>query len=135
MKVRLEENDYISVYDLPEKSILELIWKPTSANLEQEEYKKLILRWANTVESFHPKAILVDTREHYVAIVPELQQWFVEVIFPKYAASGMEKFAFIMSVDFFSQLSIEQTMEEDSSVPFITKYFPNYEEAFVWVCS
>jgi len=135
MKVRLKENHYISIYNFPEKSILELVWKPTSADIAEEEYKRLVSHWADTVENFHPKSILVDTREHYVAIVPELQLWFVEEIFPKYEASGMEKFAFIMSPDFFSQLSIEQTMEEAPNVSFITKYFPNYEEAFTWICS
>jgi hypothetical protein len=129
-------DDYIDIYELDAPSsarVLKLLWKPSSEHLSEKDYKRHIHTWADTVRDMRPHAVLVDTRKHLVSIDLPMQTWFVENIFPKYAQSGMTKLAFIESEDFISQISIEQTMDEDTNVPFKTAYFDTEEKALQWI--
>lgn len=131
----LEDNKYLTIEEYKEDNLLKLIWKNTSEvlNSEEDRYKWLILLWADVVQNYQPKGVVVDIREHSVIIHPEMQQWFVNEVFPKYRLSGMKKLAFIASQDFVSQLSVEQTMREDNDLPFKTQYFSCDTEGFDWV--
>ena len=133
----LEDNEYLTIEEYQEENLLKLIWKNTSESLnhEQDKYKSLILLWANSVQNYQPKGVVVDTRDHSVIIHPAMQQWFVDEVFPKYRLLGMKKLAFITSQDFISQLSVEQTMKEDDNLPFKTQYFSCDNEGFDWVVS
>lgn len=131
----IENNDFLTIEEYKADNLLKLIWKSTSDELNhgQDKYKALILLWANLVQDYKPKGVVVDTRQHLVIIHPQMQQWFVDEVFPKYRASGMKKLAFIASQDFISQLSVEQTMKEDDNLPFKTQYFATDTEGFDWV--
>ncbi|OJJ17025.1 hypothetical protein BKI52_30375 [marine bacterium AO1-C] len=133
----LKDNQFRCIQQLEEQKILKLTWKDESDLLNNQiaTYKALILEWAAIVKRQKPKAVLVDTREHRVIIEPALQAWFVSDIFPKYVQSGMKKLAFLASQDFISQLSIVQTMNEETELPFQTEYFACEKEGFNWVCN
>lgn len=133
--ILLEENNYLNIFEISESKILKLVWKASSEelNYELDEYKNLILMWANKVENYQPNCVLVNTIYHLVTIPVEMQTWFANEIFPKYSRSKMTKLAFIVSQDFMSQLSIEQAMEEDKNVPFVTHYFVSETEALNWL--
>ena len=127
-------DDYIDIFELETPQyLLKLCWKPTSEHLGKKDYKRHVHIWADMVREKRPYAVLVDTRKHMVSIDLQMQTWFVENIFPKYAQSEMKKLAFIESEDFISQLSIEQTMDEDTNVPFKTAYFDREEKAIDWL--
>jgi len=126
-------DQYTDIYEFVNQKILKFLWKETSQYISEEDYKNHVTLWANTVEAKKPIGILVDTRKHFVTIDPDLQAWFVNVIFPKYVASSIKKFAFLESEDFISQLSIEQTMEEDTNLPFQTRYFSDEKTALTWI--
>ena len=121
----LKDNKFRCIQQFEEQKILKLIWKDTSDQLNHQitAYKDLILEWATIVQEKKPCALLVDTKEHRVIIEPNLQQWFVNEIFPKYIQSGIKKLAFLASQDFISQLSIVQTMNEEDQLTFQTEYF------------
>lgn len=132
----LKDNKFRCIQQFEEQKILKLIWKDTSDQLNHQitAYKDLILEWATIVQEKKPCALLVDTKEHRVIIEPNLQQWFVNEIFPKYIQSGIKKLAFLASQDFISQLSIVQTMNEEDQLTFQTEYFVCEKEGFDWVC-
>jgi len=132
----LENNLFFSIHKLIEQNILKLIWKNKSDDLNHRlnQYKNLILQWVILVQYHRPKAVLVDTREHLMIIDPNLQQWFVDEVFPKYEQSGIRKLAFITSHDFVSQLSIEQTMDEVTNSSFQIQYFSCLEKGLDWAC-
>lgn len=133
--ILLEKNDYLNIYEITEKKILKLVWKESSEELNHEldKYKKFVLMWANIVENYKPTGILVNTLLHFVTIPVDMQTWFAAEIFPKYTSSKMTKLAFIVSQDFMSQLSIEQAMDEDDNLSFVTHYFTNETEALSWL--
>lgn len=70
----LKDNKYLKIEEYKEDNLLKLIWKNTSETLDQEEdkYKAIILLWAGSAQNYHPKGVVIDTRDHSVIIHPEI---------------------------------------------------------------
>lgn len=79
------------------------------------------------------ESLYVDMRNFFFAIEPELQKWHNENIFPKVVSLGVKKIAIQLSPDIFAQVSTQQTIEEDKSGEFQSKYFDDQDEAFAWL--
>jgi len=77
---------------------------------------------------------LVDTQHFLMPVVPETQEWVNAHIHQRSLKAGIKKFAYLVSKDLFSQVSIEQTMEEGNAKEiFDTRYFENESEAMGWL--
>lgn len=75
--------------------------------------------------------VLSDLRKFEYIITPELQEWHNERIFQKGIAYGMRKMALLVSPEFYAQMSVEQTMEEQSEV--VYRYFRSEKDAMGWL--
>ena len=65
-------------------------------------------------------------------ITPQLQQWALENLILPAIKEGLKKVAFVESVDTFSKISVEQTMEEDI-LNIDLHFFDNVEYAKKWL--
>jgi len=101
--------------------------------LNDEMYKAEALEILELAESYHPVAILNDDRAFTYPIIPDLQDWINTTILPRYLMVGVRKAALLVSPDFFTQVSIEQTLEEDNATQFQIKFFDNREDAYLWL--
>ncbi len=128
-------SQYLHSVFFPEQELIEMNWKPSTEKMTESEYKQETLNFQDILLKFRPKKILVDTRDMLFIVTPELQEWMNREIFPTSLSIGITQSAFVMSKDFFSQLSIEQTMEEREGLKFINRYFENKEEAREWLLS
>jgi hypothetical protein len=114
----------------------EEIWKAESENLTDELYKEDFLALIEVGFRIPFNKVLIDHREFRFVITPELQIWHVENIFSISAqyVKGKTKVANLVSSDFFSQLSIEQTFDESTDTElFVSKYFQSREDAVKWL--
>ncbi|MGD1843845.1 MAG: hypothetical protein ACFB10_00450 [Salibacteraceae bacterium] len=67
-------------------------------------------------------------------IAPEDQKWVIEEWLPQALALGYNKIALIVPKDVFSQLAVDDIMEEANEVsPVDDKYFDNVDEAASWL--
>lgn len=105
------------------------------AAISEGDFKQELETQASLSEKYHPMRFLFHSKNFDYAISPDFQQWIDDNIFPRYIAAGVKKFAYIMSADMISQLSIEQTMEEKKAAAFETRFFENEEEAMEWLLS
>ncbi len=128
-----QEGIYI-VYD-DQHQILKGIWTKASADLSDEEYKGCVRKWLRAVIDRQATRVIVDTREMYYTIVPEIQSWFDQEIFSQLRKYKPLRIAFILGEDVFTRISVEQTIEEDSHAAFFANYFSNEETALAWLLS
>ncbi|WP_026999494.1 hypothetical protein [Eisenibacter elegans] len=133
MKTRIRENEIYTILHNSEDNVFELRFKDTS-NMSWETFQDEMLEQTRLAAKYKPEAFFLDTKNFDFGIGPEMQTWIDEEIFPKFSANGLRKYAYLVSDEFISQLSIEQLMAEgNAEKQFITKYFNTEEEAFAWL--
>ncbi|MCB1143990.1 MAG: hypothetical protein H7A24_09835 [Leptospiraceae bacterium] len=111
---------------------LELIWSEQTRNMSVPEYKSCVEKYLELVLDYRPAQVLIETKLFLFSISPDIQEWIIESITPKTLEAGLSRMALIVTEDFFSQLSIEQTMENPAP-NFDVKYFKNRISALEWI--
>ena len=139
MKVTVLENKYCSIYLDLSLDLFEQYWHSESLHMEEEDYKEthLTMRDHLAENAYTPHRFFLDNRLNFFVISPELQEWHAKNISTKVVESlpnpGLLRVAIIVSEDFISQLSIEQTIEEYTSTNEFTKYFQDEVQAREWL--
>ena len=82
-----------------------------------------------------PQLVLVDTSLFNFVLLKDMQDWMNANVISALKEIKVKKWASIVSTQFFSQVSIEQTMESNKSDEFETKYFDKEEDALEWLLS
>ncbi len=130
---KIYQSKYVSHIYYLDQQILEAIWTEGGL-MNDDEYRQESLNFIQAARNHRPKAGLIDTRDFQFTIVPETQEWLNTVIFPELIKAGIRKMAFLVTDDLFSQVSIEQAMDEKTAKEgFQTRFFDDYESAKAWV--
>ena len=114
-----------------EKGILKFVWHD-DGTLTAQKYKELLLLAKEIVIKYRPTKNLSDARYFKLVISPELQIWIAENIFHKKGQEILKQYAFVVPHGIFTQVSVEQMMEE-SDRETMTRYFYDIEEAERWL--
>jgi len=126
-------SEYVKHIYYPQKQVLEAVWTEGGL-MNDEEYRKESLNFLKTANTCKAYGNLIDTQDFQFTIVPKTQEWLNTIVFPKLIATGVKKMAFLVTEELFAQVSIEQTMEEDTAKEgFQTYYFKNRDEAMLWL--
>lgn len=132
--MKIYESNFLTLNYSEEKQLIEVIWHSSTAQMTDDEFKHEMKLYATHAEQNKPKFSLVDTSQFLMTVVPETQAWVNEHIHQRSLSAGIQKFAYLMSKDIFSQVSIEQTMEEGNAQElFETAYFDDKEKALKWL--
>lgn len=116
------------------ENMMEIHWKPESSELNEDSFKEEISAFANSSGQSNPSSIFVNAIEYGFSITIELQNWHDENIIPQYTKAGVRKMAFILPQDLVTQLSIEQTFDENQAKSRIqVQYFSDELEAKSWL--
>jgi len=104
-------------------------------SLSDEAYRQDILKMADIVadEQNNFLGVLMDNRQFVFTISPETQRWVNEQIFPVFIRRGARYGAFVVSGDIFTNISVEQTLDEKEAKAFVIRYFEDIEEASQWL--
>lgn len=102
-----------------------------SEDLTDEIFKEHLLGYRDLVKEYQPKGLLVKNFNY--GILPETQVWVTKNI-DKHTES-IKKVAFLVSSEFYAQLSLEQFVEEShSNIPRVrNRFFENETEAITWL--
>ncbi len=130
----------VMVYDR-DRSFLDFSYYATTAQMTEAEYKIEIARYFECLEQYRPKIALSDLKELYFTISPEVQDWINSTLLAK---TPPTKTALVMPSDFFTQVSVEQTVNdamksknndfqisEDNQTGF--RYFEDRKSALTWL--
>jgi len=130
-KIELYKSPYISIYFIKEYNLIESAF--TSEEISENNFKKELLSFLEICRKYVPKQTIWDLRDFSFAITPIIQDWIDENINKVEVELGVKKEAFLMSKNFISQLSIEQSMDEEYGKKLQAKYFSEREDAINWL--
>jgi hypothetical protein len=103
--------------------------------MDTEECKQELLNYLDAVRKHRPTRVLVDMSNMVFTLHPKLQDWINQTIFPAVLKIGVLNFAYVVSQDFFAQLSVRQVLSELDGLKFNSEYFDHKEAAKRWVLS
>jgi len=128
----LHTSEFLNIEFDDSLKMFKLTWKEKTASMSQDEFKEVMQIFAS---EFHrqSKLVLHLMQKMYFVIPPDLQIWIDENINKKALMYGAEKAAFVVSPDIFTQVSVEQVMEEINAKKLSTAYFANEEDALKWL--
>lgn len=126
-------NEYQKVNYDADNSTLEQIWLPKTADMSTEDFKNNQKKMLSIFTKENPSKLFVSLKDLNYVVEPKIQKWTNENIMQPLAKNGLQKAAFLVSSDMFTQASAEQTMDEDVGKAFPVKFFKNEEEAKNWL--
>ncbi|WP_045113132.1 hypothetical protein [Microscilla marina] len=127
------ESQFIQIEFFKQSNSSLVTWSSKSIDMDESIYKTEMMNYLQATLKAKPDRSIIDTRLLNFPISPELQAWTNEAFFPPLLSIGLTKAAFLVSTEFVTQLSIEQTVEDAEDNPFTTRYFDNLEEAKSWL--
>jgi len=116
-----------------ENQILINIWKENAERMEDEDYKTEMLVLLQYTIEMESRYSISDLRKLNYTVNIELQEWTGNEVFPKLLQSNLLKAGFVVSPEFYTQLSVEQTMEENTVDTFQSRYFDDFDNAVQWI--
>lgn len=108
-------------------------WSVDTAKMADGEFEKEITQWKNAIISQKAKLAMIDATDMAFSIAPSVQEWVNINITAPTIQAGLQRMAFIVSQEFFTQLSIELTMDENADKTLQVQYFTNESEASIWL--
>jgi len=115
------------------ESFLTQTWTRASKAMNEEEFKTEMLQLVKFIEQFQPHKLLIDMRNFYFIVIPELQEWINTNVNSLLAKMNETKTAYIVSSDLFASVSVEQTVEESAGKLMTTMFFEGENEARKWL--
>ncbi|WP_448519654.1 hypothetical protein [Rhodoflexus sp.] len=131
METLYESNQVRIAYDAATNALITR-WSMTE-DVTDELYKAEFIRYKNFVLEKRPDKIFADGVNSIRTISPELQQWTNELLSEPYREVNLKKMAVLLSKDFYTALSVQQTIEEDINAGYKTLFFEDEAKAFEWL--
>lgn len=129
----LFETNFCKTTWAEEENIMYVLWKEKTLTMHDDQFKEHLLSFAKFVQQYQVENIFVDTQLCFYTIGLNVQKWHDDVIVPLYLEGGLKKMAFLTSLDFYSQISHEQSFQEFNSRKLWVKFFDNADQAFKWL--
>ncbi len=113
--------------------IMQNTWTSDSIFMTADEYKSNLEKLVNLIREHKATKQLINALNFEFTIDIELQRWTDEKVNKMNRESGVNKVAFVIAEEIFSQMSIEQTMEFAEGSGMDIRYFTTAPEARQWL--
>ncbi len=132
MEILYQSTYFLISFDA-QNHFLHYIFNENTSQMTNEEYIKELKIFISLVQQYQPQKNLGNMLSFFFIIIPEIQEWINENLFPLYQTVGLKKLAILLSKEFIAALSIEQTMHDNDIKTFKTLFFDNEREAKIWL--
>ncbi|MCH9651593.1 MAG: STAS/SEC14 domain-containing protein [Deltaproteobacteria bacterium] len=109
--------------------ILEFLWTEETAEMTADDFKDGLTRFTEHIEKHGITGALVDLRTFRFPMTKDLGPWRDEAIVPRYNASQLVRFAYLVPAGFSAPEPGYQAPGED----FETRFFESESEARAWL--
>lgn len=128
------QTPFLMLHYFADAQTVKVEWLSTSAEMNSEAFQTQIQLEHQVFSTYKPKFILAQTEQMHYTISPREQEWHNDLIMPVFQTIGLRKLAIVVSRDLFTQVSINQTLEnETASTSFKTRHFESLLEAQQWL--
>ncbi len=133
--MKLIENKFYKIELEAEKNLLVVTWNSLSEDMSKDDFKEQQTKQTDFTIDKMITFVCIDARNFYFTITPDLQEWTNNEQIPRAIKAGLKKIATITPSDLFSEVSVEQTMEEETAKTIESNYFDNKASALEWLLS
>jgi hypothetical protein len=134
MNQKLFNNQFVRIDYQAENSKFDVVWKAETDDMEDSDFRAIMLSYFELVKEFKPTGVYIDTSSLFFTVVPETQTWVDQEINAHINKYGVKKLAVILSSEFYSQVATIQTFEEENAVRYLqVAYFESETEAKRWL--
>ncbi len=127
----LHKSEYVEVSYEQENSMFIEKFLPSTTNMTDDVFKKEMSLIYELIDKKKPKFVLINLMNMKYVIGLEMQEWMNKEILT--IAVNFKKSAYIVPTELFAQVSVEQTMEEETGQKIVQQYFENEDEARKWL--
>lgn len=133
--MEIYKNKYIIRRFDAHRGIIYSTWLPSTEDMVAKEFKAEMLSLPDQIAQYGAKFVLSNLQNLRFIIDPELQLWAVQTISPRFSEVSLKKQALVIPEDIFSQVSLQQTVEEveHSTDNYKARFFANEAEAEKWL--
>lgn len=128
---KLYETAFSTVYIHKTHPVICHEYKPTTEYMNKEQYEMELNLLIEHINDYRAEGLFSDTRAFLFAITPDLQEWTNQHLFGNIPT--IKKIAVMISPDFITQVSIEQTVEENKTDTIQTRFFADSHKALAWL--
>jgi hypothetical protein len=105
--------------------------------MEDADYRAALLKYLAFVRSTQVENVLIEASKSTYSVPVETQEWINENIYLPAIQAGVKRLAYVVSDDFFTQLSLELIVEDTDKVVyndfFKQRFFIQISEATTWL--
>ena len=131
MEILHKSNYYEILFD-QSKSLIVHKALNGSSEMSDQEFKQEMHLFLEMCEKYSPERDLVHLVDMNYPIVPDIQEWVNNEIFPRLLIV-VKRMALVMPSEMVAELAIEQTMEEEEGKKFVSRYFSDENQALEWL--
>ena len=128
----LHKSKFVEIIYQEENSLIIDKFLSTTETMTSEDFQSEMTIFAEMCEKYQPANELVHLIDMKYVIGLEMQEWTNKEIFPRYE-NIIKRMAFLVPTELFTQVSVEQTMDESTGQKFVQKYFENEDDAVKWL--
>ncbi len=126
--MNLARNDYWTM-DLDDSgTTVDLTWTAATAGMTADDFKEALATFAGLAEERDTPGLLVDVRQFGFQMTPDLGEWRVTDIVPRYNAAGVKRFAYVFPTGAETPPESQYPGED-----FQTGYFTSTGDARAWL--
>jgi|APTNR8051073442_1049403.scaffolds.fasta_scaffold02311_5 hypothetical protein len=130
--ILLMEQEHISMHVRPSERLMSQTWR---GYVPSAEFRSIMNEALVHAERLDVRRWFNDLRE-MEAILQKDEKWTMEDWFPRLARTNVARMAFLMSADYFNQMSVDRIMNVGTALmPLAVGYFGDAEEARSWLLS
>ncbi|MDW7693126.1 hypothetical protein R9C00_09640 [Flammeovirgaceae bacterium SG7u.111] len=135
LSLMIYQSDYLRLEFMPEEKLMKMQWLDRSCSMSDKTFKQEFLKYAALVKKHRPSKLLFNTGTSSFTINPKMQAWLNDKVFPVTYNAGLRTVAFIVSRVFITQLSLEQTVEEEQgrAKHKMVRFFGDINEAMAFL--
>ncbi len=131
--MQILDSEFISIEIAENAPFLKATWKPASEDMDDKYFQTINLTYVELAQKHTLQGLCIDIQHFTYTIHPDIQEWVANEILPQLINLGIKRIAFNVSQDMIAQLSVEQTMEENTEIPLQVFYFSEISEAEAWL--
>ncbi len=133
MKKTIYESKFIRLRFDEESLVFYEFWN--SEEFDEETFKKEMLHKMELMKEYRPKRVLDDVSQCPFTINPELQDWTEKHLNPIVSDLNIDRYALVLPEDLFTQVSLEQTVDEFNvnNVQTVFRYFMTEADGEAWL--
>jgi hypothetical protein len=132
----LFQNNYLTIIHQKPANSLYTYWT-TDFDMEDVDYRAALLKYLDFVRSTQAENVLIEASKSTYSVPVETQEWINENIYLPAIQMGVKRLAYVVSKDFFTQLSLELIVEDTNKVEydklFKQRFFTQVSEATAWL--